>query len=121
MKEIRNWTEEQRKARLKELGEALRKDIDEHGTLELFERPSSCALIDETIVIFLETCRSAFKNESSLEMFSYIVDELGFLSTSLGLVSLRFRDTVEKIEGYRSTKGFEKETFKEGLMERGII
>lgn len=121
LKEIREWNEEKRRSRLKELGEEIRTLISTEGTTELLCDENYSPVIDEVIMLFLETCRSAFKEESALKLFSYILDEVGYVSQSMGVVTLRFHDTIEKIEEYRSSAGFEKEALKEELEVRGII
>ena len=121
LKEIREWQEEKRKKRINELGVQLREQIKTSGTIEQLEVPESLSIIDETIIIFLETCRSDFKDHSSLEVLSEILKEYGGDSESLGLVSLRFFDTENKVGGFKNSRGLERDAIKEDLTTRGII
>jgi len=114
-KAIRKWPRRKREARLKELGEVFRKEWAE-------DRVPEAKLLDESVVIWLETMRSAFPSDSPLERLHDLVLGHEEPGPAFGLMSLRFMETAAMIEQFKAAADRREQLrLRPALVARGVI
>jgi len=119
--DIRGWSSAEREDRLR----AIRKVLDVNTLPEVcfMATDGILRLLDETIVIFLESLKEVISEkrwkESSLDLFLGVIE--GNVGRSWDLLRERFKETAEMIQRFQTGSQEEKKRIRANLFSRGMI